>query len=66
MASFGLLTAVISAAAQAGSADVRLFLIPVILAAGITASARLWLNAHTPQQLLSGFALGFCLMYFIL
>jgi hypothetical protein len=66
MASFGLLTAVITAAAQAGGADVRLLLIPVLLAAGLTASARLWLNAHSTQQIILGFALGFCVMYFIL
>lgn len=66
MASFGMLTAVVVSAAQAGGFDVRLVLIPVIVATGLTAAARLFANAHSLQQLLSGYLLGFVIMFFVL
>lgn len=66
MASFGMLTAVVVSAAQAGGFDVRLVLIPVIVATGLTAAARLFANAHSLQQLLSGYLLGFAIMFFVL
>ncbi len=44
------------------------FLLPflvTILIAGLTASARLTLNAHTPAQLYIGFLFGFLFMFFV-
>jgi hypothetical protein len=49
--------------------DIRLYLFLVILIAGITGTARLKLNAHTPSQVYTGFLLGasvlLCLFWFI-
>ncbi len=66
MASFGLLTAVIVAAAGNALFDVRILLPLVFLATGITASARLFAGAHNLQQLLSGYVVGFFFMWFLL
>lgn len=66
LASFGMLTAIVVSAANAGAADVRFVLIPVLIAAGITASARLYSNAHNMQQLALGYVLGFSMMFLIL
>jgi hypothetical protein len=38
--------------------DVKLFVIMAILIAGLTGSARIKLNAHTPAQVYTGFAAG--------
>jgi len=42
--------------------DIRLYLFLVILIAGITGTARLKLNAHTPSQVYTGFLLGASVM----
>ena len=39
--------------------DLLVFLVAIILAAGITGAARLVLNEHRPSQVYTGFALGF-------
>lgn len=41
------------------------WLIIAIAVAGLTGSARLWLNRHTLTQVLAGYAVGFCAVYFI-
>lgn len=41
------------------------WLIIAIAVAGLTGSARLWLNRHTLAQVLAGYAVGFCAVYFI-
>lgn len=66
MASFGMLAAVVVSAVNAGNVDVRLLLIPVLVFAGLTATARLYMEAHNVQQLLLGFIMGFVIMFFIL
>jgi membrane-associated phospholipid phosphatase len=38
--------------------DMRLYIFLIILVTGITGSARLKLNAHTPSQVYAGFILG--------
>ena len=38
--------------------DIRLYLFLIILIAGITGTARLKLNAHTPSQVYTGFLMG--------
>lgn len=38
--------------------DIRLYILLIILVTGITGSARLKLNAHTPSQVYAGFILG--------
>ena len=42
--------------------DIRLYLFLIILIAGITGTARLKLNAHTPSQVYTGFLLGASVM----
>jgi hypothetical protein len=64
--SLGALTAIIINASSFAFIDTRLFLIGAVIISGITLSARLFLFAHTHLQLLSGWLLGFLLMYFIL
>lgn len=41
------------------------WLIISVLAAGLVGSARLWLNRHTLAQVLAGYAVGFCSVYFL-
>lgn len=64
--SLGALTAVIISATPYAYLDTRLFLIGAFVISGITLSARLFLLAHTHLQLLTGWLLGFLVMYFIL
>lgn len=64
--SLGALTAVIISSASYAILDTRLFLIAAFVISGITLSARLFLLAHNLQQLISGWMLGFVIMYFIL
>lgn len=47
--------------------DPRLFtwLIVSIACAGLVGSARLWLRRHTLAQVLAGYAVGFCSVYFL-
>jgi membrane-associated phospholipid phosphatase len=64
--SFGLLTAIIVAASGSAMFDVRILLMVTLILAGITASARLFLHAHNLMQIISGYTLGFLVMWFIL
>lgn len=42
------------------------WLIISIAAAGLLGSVRLWLNRHTLMQVLAGYAVGFCSVYFMM
>lgn len=46
--------------------DGRYFLLVLILIAGLVGMARLWLKAHTPGQVYSGYLAGFLTVYLIL
>lgn len=50
-----------------GSAEPELFiwLIITIILAGLLGSARVWLGRHTVWQVLAGFAVGFCSVFFL-
>ena len=65
-ASLGALIAVLISASQIADFDIRILLSIAIIIAGLTATARLLLNAHTPFQLYSGFAVGTIIMLLIL
>jgi hypothetical protein len=65
-ASLGALMAVIVSANHIANFDIRVVLSITIFFAGLTASARLFANAHVPQQLYTGFLLGLIIMLFIL
>ncbi len=45
--------------------DVLTWLIVAVACAGLTGSARLWLGRHTLAQVLAGYAVGFCSVYFL-
>lgn len=47
------------------SDDLLFWLILVILLAGLMGSARVWLGRHTVGQVLAGFAVGFCSVFFL-
>lgn len=64
--SLGALVGLILALSPIMVFDVRILLIPLLLISGLTATARLALEAHTHQQLYSGFGLGFLLMWMML
>lgn len=65
-ASLGALIAIILTVAQAPVFDLRYVLIIAFVLTGITLSARLFLHAHTLWQVVSGWSLGFLIMYLIL
>lgn len=65
-ASLGGLTAVLISASQLANFDVRILLAIVFIIFGLTATARLFSNAHSPLQIYSGFILGLLIMIFIL
>jgi hypothetical protein len=65
-ASLGALTAIILTLAQAPLFDLRYVLLLTFILSGITLSARLFLHAHTFRQVISGWMLGFVVMYLIL
>lgn len=65
-ASLGALIAIILTLAPAPVFDLRYLLIITFVLTGITLSARLFLHAHTLWQVLSGWVLGFLIMYLIL
>jgi len=64
--SLGALVGLILALSPMMMFDVRMLLIPALLISGLTATSRLVLEAHTHQQLYSGFGLGFLLMWLML
>ncbi len=43
---------------------ITFWLITTILAAGMLGSARVWLGRHTPAQVIAGYAVGFCSVFF--
>ncbi len=45
--------------------DVLTWLIVAVACAGLTGSARLWLGRHTLGQVLAGYTVGFCSVYFL-
>jgi len=59
MASLGLLTGVVMIFCP--FFEVRALFSLVLIVSGITASARLFADAHTPIELLSGYLIGFCI-----
>ena len=61
-ASFGAFIAVLFSASQIANFDVRIFIALVFLILGLTATARLFLNAHSHLQVYSGFLLGLVIM----
>lgn len=65
-ASLGALVAILLTLAQAPLFDLRYTLLLTFIFSGITLSARLFLHAHTFGQVISGWALGFVVMYLIL
>ncbi len=65
-ASLGALMAVVISGLHVAHFDVRILLALIIFLSGLTASARLFANAHIPQQLYTGFLLGLSIMLFIL
>jgi hypothetical protein len=58
MAGIGGITALITLLSLSNGMDMTIILCLVILFTGIIASARLALNAHSPLQLLAGYAVG--------
>jgi hypothetical protein len=65
-ASLGALAAIVTKAAVFSGIDIRYLLITVMIVSGITLSARLFLYAHTLGQVITGWLLGFGVMYLIL
>lgn len=57
----GVLGAILILSLKIGLGITPAFIL-LIIGAGITASARLYLNAHTSLQILAGFALGFMML----
>lgn len=45
--------------------ELMTWLIISILITGLVGSARLWLGRHTPAQVLAGYIVGFCAVYFM-
>lgn len=66
MASMGALVGLIMCATPYAVFDLRYLLITAFMASGWVASARLFADAHTFQQVLSGFCLGLLIMLLIL
>jgi hypothetical protein len=65
-ASLGALAAIVVSLAGFSMVDIRYVLLSVFVVSGITLSARLFLYAHNLGQVLSGWLLGFLVMYLIL
>ncbi len=65
-ASLGALAALVISAMPVMSFEGRILLSIVLVFTGLTATARLFLNAHVPHQVYSGFFLGLVIMLFIL
>jgi hypothetical protein len=64
--SLGALMAVVISATQQAGFDIRILLAGIMIATGLTATARLFAGSHTPAQLYGGFLLGLVIMLFIL
>lgn len=64
--SLGALTGLIASIAPYMLADARIFITLALIVSGLTATARLYLDAHKPFQLYTGFALGVFLMMILL
>lgn len=65
-ASLGALLGVVVSAAFLSGTDVRALLGVLFLITGLTVSARMFMEAHVPQQLYTGLLLGFTVMVFLL
>jgi hypothetical protein len=65
-ASLGALTGVIISTSFFSTIDIRYLLAGVFIVSGITLSARLFLYAHTFGQVITGWLLGFVVIYTIL
>lgn len=65
-ASLGALAGIIVSLVPVALWDLRWLLAFIVIVTGATLSARLFVNAHTPKQLWSGWLLGFLVMMFIL
>jgi hypothetical protein len=65
-ASLGALAAIVISGAHFSGTDIRYLLVIVMVVSGITLSARLFLYAHTFWQVITGWFLGFLVMYLIL
>jgi hypothetical protein len=65
-ASLGALTGVVISTSFFSTIDIRYLLAGVFIISGITLSARLFLFAHTFGQVISGWLLGFVIIYTIL
>lgn len=61
MATLGVWSAIILFAYFAGSNEIRIYLALVLLISGLTASARLYLEAHTRFEVYTGYGIGFVL-----
>lgn len=64
--SLGAITGTLIACQAASDYDVRLMMVVIFLLSGITASARLALEAHSRMQIYTGFLMGLFVMWFIL
>ena len=65
-ASLGALTGVVTSTSFFSTIDIRYLLAGVFIISGITLSARLFLYAHTLGQVITGWLLGFVVIYTIL
>lgn len=66
LASFGALTAIVTTMVNVAAFDIRILLAIILFFAGLTGTARMFANSHKSHQLVSGFLLGFLIMYFII
>jgi hypothetical protein len=66
MATLGAFCGMIAMIGFIGFLDLRGLLLGVIIFSGLVGSARVSLQAHYPQQIYSGFVLGFAFMFIIL
>lgn len=65
-ASMGALVALITLSVDAASFDIRTLVATAIFLSGMVMSARLFLEAHQPAQIYSGFLCGFVLMWVVM
>jgi len=65
-ASLGALSAVLISSSQIANFDIRSLLAFLFMITGLTATARLFLNAHCEHQIYTGFLLGVTIMLLIL